>query len=188
MSNNMSNMQFRANTLLDATKMQLTFATNIVVDSERSAAAVIGLSRLLAWASMAGQYQRYLLLVFSPAASSGIVTSGTKSGFLVHTSMYRSVQSTYWYVMLKPVHTSMYWYVLSMYRYYDLYDCHEVWHCFSFLTPPRTCPVHTVSFPVVKSKNIVSSEWFWQFKYILVSTQYIPGTYWYVFVERHVLF
>ena len=40
--------------------------------------------------------------------------------------------STYWYVMLKMVHTSMYWYVLSMYRYYDMYDCHEVWHCFSF--------------------------------------------------------
>ncbi len=30
------------------------------------------------------------------------------------------------------VHTSMYWYVLSMYRYCDMYDCHEVWHCFRF--------------------------------------------------------
>ncbi len=46
--------------------------------------------------------------------------------------MYRSVPSTYWYLMVKMVHTSMYWYVLSMYRYYDIYDCHEVWHCFSF--------------------------------------------------------
>ena len=55
---------------------------------------------------------------------------------LVHTQyrpgMYEYVPSTYWYVMLKMVHTSMYWYVLSMYRYYDMYDCHEVWHCFSF--------------------------------------------------------
>ncbi len=51
---------------------------------------------------------------------------------LVHTGMYRSVPSTYWYVMLKMVHTSTYWYVLSMYRYYDMYDCHEVWHCFGF--------------------------------------------------------
>jgi hypothetical protein len=42
--------------------------------------------------------------------TSGIVTvtSGTKSEFLVHTCMYRSVPSTYWYVlMLKMVHTSM---------------------------------------------------------------------------------
>jgi len=73
------------------------------------------------------------ICIFTHAiTSSGIVTGCMKSWFLVHTGMYLSVPSTYWYVMLKMVHTSMYWYVLSMYRYYDMYDCHEVWHCFSF--------------------------------------------------------
>ena len=36
----------------------------------------------------------------------------------------------YWYDMPKMVHTCMYRYVLSLYRYYDMFDCHEVWHCF----------------------------------------------------------
>ena len=47
----------------------VTLATNIVVDSERSAVAVIGLSKLSlsAWASMVEEYLRYVLLVYLAA-------------------------------------------------------------------------------------------------------------------------
>ncbi len=76
--------------------------------------------------------------------------------------MYQSVPSTYRYVMLKMVHTSMCWYhaslsdVLSMYRYYyDMYDRHEVWHCFSFNLKHHNVPALYTQylFPLSKVKK-----------------------------------
>jgi hypothetical protein len=71
------------------------------------------------------------------------MTSISKSGKVPDGDQWYEIRvfGTYWYVpdcteyiLVRNAEngTSMYWYVLSMYRNYDMYDCHEVWRCFSF--------------------------------------------------------